>query len=216
MITIHRVYGKWEKFTIVMVLLFTGICTGCIHQGESGGTEAPYMEDYFRGDFAVTGEPVLNQEVEVVFSVTPITDSIKTKIYMYLPEGIELVQGDLYWEGDIKKGDIVQIKITVKSIQEGQWVMSAYVEGLLDGEADKNLDYFLYFLTSKDTGQVSRTRFYYEYEPEGRAIELAVVMISDAPHSTKVGEEVVLTFSLIASKDSNTLHSPDILVNIFM
>jgi hypothetical protein len=193
---------KWVKrvAVLVVVLLIFGACAGCIHQ-EEGPEPAPALEDYFRGDFTVTGEPILDQEVEVIFSVKPITESLKTKIWIILPEGIKLTQGDLSWEGDLKEDEVAQIKITVRPIREGQWEIWSYVEGLLDGQADKSLTYYLYLLTSADSGHVSRTPFYSEYSVEGTAIEGVVNMVVDSPPNSKVNEEIVLTFSLISSKD---------------
>jgi hypothetical protein len=191
---------KWVKrvAVLVVVLLIFGACAGCIHQEEG---PAPALEDYFRGDFAVTGEPILNQEVEVIFSVTPITESLKTKIRIHLPEGIKLTHGDLSWEGDLRKDEVAQINITVRPIREGQWEIWSYVEGLLDGQADKSLTYYLYLLTSADSGQVSRAPFYSEHSVEGTAIEMIAGLYLKSVPRPNAGEEVVLTFALMASED---------------
>lgn len=196
-------YGrKWRKEHVLLAfsVTFAGVlCTGCIQQ-EEGSETAVTPEDYFRGDFAVTGEPILDQEVEVLFSVKPVLEAPNTSITLYLPEGIELVQGDSSWEGDIKKDELVQVRITVKPIQEGQWIMWFYVESVFSSRRKEHYTYYLVFLTSKDSGQVSRTSF---YPPpfEGKAIELAVGLVIRVPNFLDIGEEVVVTFSLLASKD---------------
>lgn len=210
---------KWrkERGILIMIVVFAGvICAGCIQQEEEPQeTEAPYFEDYFRGDFVVTGEPILNQEVEILFTAKPITDSPETEIYLHLPEGIELVQGDVRWEGNIKKDEVVEITITVKSVQEGQWTIHAYVKGMLDGKYEKDRVYYLVFLTSKDSGQVSRTHFYPPpVEREGKL--MMINMILDAPPDPKVGEEIVLTFSLIASKDISNVRAVIVLPEEFI
>ena len=203
MITIHRVCGKW-KGCIVVGLLFSSICAGCIHQESELKRDATLKEDFLRGDFTVTGEPILNHEVEIVFSVNPVMDAPHTSIRLYLPEGIELVQGDLYWEGDIKKGDRVEIVIMVKPIQEGQWEIWSYVESVYSSRRKEHYPYYLYFLTTKDTGQVSRTRFYYE-RTNGKILEEVELYmglkVPSEPDIPRVREEVVLTFFLIASRD---------------
>lgn len=190
---------RWKKgFSSMLVVISLVSCTGCIQQKE--GTETSFYEDYFRGDFVVTGEPILNAEIEIAFSVKPFVDSLSTEIEVFLPEGIELVQGDIYWKGDIGRDEVIQIRFAVKVIQEGELNIYAYVKGMLDGKHEKDRTYYLYFLTSKDSGQVSRTRFY-PISPEGEAKLMMVNMILHAPPDPKVNEEIVLTFSIIASED---------------
>jgi hypothetical protein len=105
--------GRKELALLVLVVIFAGIiCGGCIQQKEGSETAAAY-EDYFRGDFVVTGEPILNQEVEIVFSVNPPVNSLNTEIEIFLPEGIELVQGGAYWEGDIQRNEVVEISYSL-------------------------------------------------------------------------------------------------------
>ncbi len=208
---------KWKKELriLVLVVIFACIiCAGCIHQ-EKGSETAVALEDYFRGDFAVTGEPVLNQEVEVLFSVNPVLEAPNTSITLYLPEGIELVQGDSSWEGDIGKDELVQVRITVKPIQEGQWTMWFYVESVFSSKRKEHYTYYLVFLTSKDSGQVSRTHFY-PPSPEGKAIELAVDLAIRVPNFLDIGEEAVVTFSLLASRDVSDVRAVIVLPEEFI
>jgi hypothetical protein len=209
---------KWVRkvdAVLVFVLLAFGACAGCIHQ-EERIEPAPFLEDYFRGDFTVIGEPILNQEVEIIFTVKPITDSLETRIQIHLPEGIELIQGDLSWEGNLKEDEVVEIKVTVKPIREGQWEIWSYVEGLLDGIADKSLTYYLYLLTSRDNGQVSRTPFYSEYSVEGTAKEMIAGLSLKSVPRPNAGEEVVLTFAVMASKDMPNVKAVIILPEEFI
>ena len=196
MITVH-VCGKWEKSIVVILMCI--VCTGCINQ-DKGAETAVALEDYFRGDFSVTGEPVLNQDVEIVFTVNPVLKAPNTEIRFYLPEGIELVQGDLTWKGDIKKDELVQIKITVKPIQEGQWIMHSYVESVFSSKRKEHYTYYLVFLTSKESGQVSRTWFY-PPSPEGTSLDIPIGLALKSTPTPDVGEEVVLTFAVMASED---------------
>jgi hypothetical protein len=173
--------------------------TGCIQQKEYG--TAPYMDDFFRGEFSVRWIPALNKEVTVIFTVTPIEDSFDTGIWIYLPDGIELIEGDTHWEGYLKKDDSFKMKIKVKPIQEGQLEIWAHVLGDVSG-AERDWAYYIYFLTFKGIGLVSRKPFYREPHPvEGELKELVVDLGLKSSISTNVGEEMVLTFSLVASKD---------------
>ena len=192
---------KWVKRVdiLVVVLLIFGACAGCIHQ-EEGSETATAMEDYFRGDFITTGEPILNQEVEILFSITPVLEAPNTSITVYLPEGIELVHGDIHWEGDIQKDEVVQITFTVKPVQEGQLILWSYVESVFSSKHKEHYTYYLVFLTSKDSGQISRTSFYPpSVEQMGKL--LTVDLVIREPHFPEVGEEVVVTFTMQASRD---------------
>lgn len=187
----------------LLILIFVIGWMGCIQQKEpsASDTEDFYLEDYFRGDFKVKGEPALNQEVEVIFIVNPTYESFNTRIWIYLPEGIELVEGDAYWEGDLKTDEVIQMKIVIKPKKEGQLEIWAHVLGDLGG-AERDRAYYLYFLTSKNSGQVSRTPYYREPPPvEGEAKEMIVDLGLKSPITVDVDEELVLTFSLVASKD---------------
>lgn len=213
-ILLHGRRWRKELARLILIVTFAGVlCTGCIQQKEGSETTVAY-EDYFRGDFAVTGEPILNQEVEIVFSVNPPVDSLNTEIEIFLPEGVELEQGNAYWKGDIQRDEVFEITIRVKPVQEGQWRIHIYVKGMLDGKYEKEREYYLVFLTTKDSGQVSRTSFYPPpVEREGKF--MMINMILDAPPDPKVGEEIVLTFSLIASKDLSDVRAVVVLPEEF-
>lgn len=105
----------------VLLILLSSIA-GCLHQN----TETPVFEEYFRGDFTVIGEPILNAEVEVTFTVNPVTESFNTKIHIFLQEGIELSEGSTYWEGDLVENERVHITMRVKPVKEEQHEIRAY------------------------------------------------------------------------------------------
>ena len=214
-ILLHGRRWRKELARLVLIVTLAGVlCTGCIQQKEVSETTVAY-EDYFRGDFAVTGEPILNQEVEIVFSINPPVDSLNTEIEIFLPEGIELVQGDVYWEGDIQRDEVVGITIRVKPVQEGQWIIHIYVKGMLDGKYEKDRVYYLFFLTSKDSGQVSRTHFY-PPSPEGKPKLMTVGLVIRVPNFLDMDEEVVVTFSLLASKDVSDVRAVIVLPEEFI
>jgi len=215
----RRKWKKCKELNMILIFAFVFLLTidiGCVKQQE--GTETLSLEDYFRGDYLVTGEPILNQEVEILFSVKPMTDSITTKIKIFLPEGIELVQGNLQWQGDIQQDEVVQVKIIVKPVQEGQLQIDTYVEGLLDGEHKKGRTYYLFFLTKKESGEVSRIQFY-EEQLSGKELKEAVIHMGLKAPSENVprsNEEVVLTFFVIASRNMSHVEAHIVLPEEFI
>jgi hypothetical protein len=187
-----------------LILMLVIGCAGCIQQKSESGT-SPYMDDYFRGDISVKGEPVLNKEVEVIFTVNPVADCFDTEMWIHLPKEVELIQGDTYWEGNLTKDEIFTMRIVVKPIQEGQLEIMGQIMGDLF-DAYRERPYFLYFLTSKNSGKISRQPFYREPPVLHREATKAPVdiILEDIPWP-EVGEEVVLTFSLIAPEDMSNV-----------
>jgi hypothetical protein len=208
---------KWKKSSVLFVILsfMCIMCTGCITQEEPQEPGGLVLEDYFRGDFAVTGEPALNSEVEILFKLNPPVDSFDTEIHIFLPEEIELVQGDTHWKGDILRDGIIEIKVIVKPVEEGQLDIHVYVKGMLDGKYEKDYTYFLVFLTSKDSGQVSRTHF---YPPpiEDRSVYIPVDLSLKSVPTPNAGEEVVLTFVVIALEDMSDVKAVIVLPEEFI
>ncbi|MGC1120644.1 MAG: hypothetical protein WBA22_06080 [Candidatus Methanofastidiosia archaeon] len=193
--------SNWgKKWKILMaIILFSTIMTVYFLQKED--TMVQHQEDYFRGELIAIGEPALDSVVELVLTLNPPVDSLDTKVNFILPEGIELVEGDLPWKGDILRDQTVEVRIKVKPVREGQWVLESYVEGLLGGKYLKNFSYFLVFLTSRYSGKVSKTRFYDDIPIEGTAINRVVGLHLESETYLKPDEEAVMTFSLLASED---------------
>jgi hypothetical protein len=208
----------YHTMGILILIVVIGIgCTGCIQQKSESGT-SPYMDDFFRGEFSVKGEPALNQDVTVTLTVTPIEDSFNTEILIHLPEGVELIEGDTYWEGNIKKDEPFQMRIIVKPIEEGQLKIWTEVIGDVAG-AERNWVYCIFFLTSKEKGEVSRTAFYYEPPPVGGEMIKIPVTFSMKSRSVlhpTVGEEVVLVLELYASEDTPNVQAEIVIPEEFI
>ena len=80
------------------------------------------------------GAPPLNQTAELVCAVS--ADSINVRnmsLEISLPEGFELVSGDLSWTGDITKGSKIEVvKAIIRSINTGNWAIE--ITGYLNPE----------------------------------------------------------------------------------
>jgi len=146
------------------------------------------------------------------------TESTTTKVRIFLPEGIELVQGDLQWQGDIQQDEVVQVKMIVKPVKEGQLQIDTYVEGLLDGEHKKGRIYYLFFLTKKESGEVSRIQFYEEIL-SGKELKEAIIHMGLKAPSENVprsNEDVILTFFVIASRNMSHVEAHIVLPEEFI
>jgi len=104
---------------------------------------SPAIEKFFQNmELSFSESPVLNKEVELTLTVTPplsISEDAWIKILsqngnfapkyyleIILPEGFELIHGDLNWEGYTGPGETKQIKVIVKAIEEGNWLIGAW------------------------------------------------------------------------------------------
>jgi len=194
------------RMATLLVCISLCLSSGCLHQQEERDDGGLIIEDYFRGDFTVTGEPILYEDVEITLILNPPLDSMNTEVLFDLPEGIEIVEGNKTWKGDILGNETAQITITVRPIQEGELFIQAYVKGLLAGEYEKDFKYYLYFLTAKNSGKVSRTRFYPQ-SVEGHGYIAIAGLSLEIDLFLDVGEEAVLTCKLIAAKDTKNVRA---------
>jgi hypothetical protein len=192
------------RVATLLVCISLCLSSGCLHQQEEGDDGGLIIEDYFRGDFTVTGEPILYEDVEITLILNPPLDSMNTEVLFDLPEGIEIVEGNKTWKGDILSNETARITITVRPIQEGELFIQAYVKGLLAGEYEKDFKYYLYFLTAKNSGKVSRTRFYPQ-SVESKGIKMVTVLVLKIDLFLNVGEEAVLTCKILASEDTENV-----------
>ena len=75
------------------------------------------------------GAPPLNQEAELVYIIEVMEpDCIleNMSIEIRLPEGFELVSGDLSWFGDVSSGDDSEvIRATVRAVNTGNWTIES-------------------------------------------------------------------------------------------
>lgn len=70
------------------------------------------------------GAPPLNQEAELIYIIKPDCILKNMNIEIRLPEGFELVSGELSWVGDITKGDEIEaIRAVVRAVKIGNWAI---------------------------------------------------------------------------------------------
>ncbi len=86
----------------------------------------PRAEDLtFYLDFSISYAPKLGDTAELTLAGTALKDAPGTNLSIALPKSLELVGGQLRWEGNMAKGDRAEVKATVKAVQVGRWTISA-------------------------------------------------------------------------------------------
>ena len=91
---------------------------------------------FFKGAFTYSEEPVLDQEVDVIFSISPPMDVSDVEITFLFPSGIELVSGSLTEGniistkfGNLESNEIKQYDMKIKVVKNGNWIIQAFVRG---------------------------------------------------------------------------------------
>ncbi len=73
-------------------------------------------------DATISPEPNVGRDVTLHIEMYARSgDHPNATLEVYLPEGIELVSGDLSWEGAIAEGETVAFDLTISVITEGEW-----------------------------------------------------------------------------------------------
>ena len=111
---------KFSRILLV-VLLLTCILNGCINQKHNG--PLTYFKNF---SLVFEGFPLLNTPVNLVCTVEERDFASDIIIEFLLPEGFELVDGTLKWEGHADPYQTATHTITIKAVKLGKWVVSAW------------------------------------------------------------------------------------------
>lgn len=125
---------------------------------------APMPPPTFDVELSLSEPPILGKTVQVTFSVAldkdRDADCPDTIIQIEIPAGFELVSGDLYWTGTVRKyGAPVEVSARLKAVCEGEYTIDGAAkisgEGYSYGESDR-----LYVGIFKSKGLVSHERLF--------------------------------------------------------
>ena len=121
----------------------------------------PIQLDFFRGNFSYSNYSLLvNQTTAINFQMSPIDEVQNATIRFVLPYGVELTDGKLQWNGDVKKDEIIQFNITIKATTEIRGDIKADVYTLKNGTKIKQSYYASIFtndVSTKETSKLSPT-----------------------------------------------------------
>lgn len=118
--------------TILLSLLV--IIMGCAIVQKKGTTDT-----LFKGTFTFSEKPVLNNPVELTYSVITSTQISNASIEIEVPEGISIISGNPHWKGDLSYMDTVTIKLTIQILESGNYTIQGRVGGnILQGRVKVN------------------------------------------------------------------------------
>lgn len=113
---------------ISLVLFLIPCCNSSQENSNEPGQGEPESLDLSFPD----GAPPLNQTAELVCTIRSSFSLTDLSVDISLPEGFELVSGELSWRGDILRGDEViaeveVIRAIVRSVEVGNWIITCSV-----------------------------------------------------------------------------------------
>ncbi len=73
----------------------------------------PKQGDPFKGSFIGSQTLSLNQTTQITFSVYPVKNMLNSTIEFFLPPDVELITGDLKWQGDLERSQQLGVSISI-------------------------------------------------------------------------------------------------------
>lgn len=133
-----------KKIVLALAILGIVLVSGCI-QGNTPATSTGITSK-----LEISKAPALNENAEITLTVTTIRTAPTASAKITLPEGFELVSGDLNWNGGLVENQPLQLKVTVKAAKTGNWT----IFGGGPGEGD-----YLYITVNEDSASISEKPF---------------------------------------------------------
>lgn len=76
---------------------------------------------------SISPEPIVGQEVTWHIEISSNGPALlNTKLYVFLPEQVELISGDADWQGDIPANGSVSVDLVIRVNEPGEWMIDAY------------------------------------------------------------------------------------------
>ena len=133
----------WQKgFMVGILMALIGIILVSVCMCSSKSGSGMYKQtDPFQGSFKDSETLALDKPIKIVFSVNPIKAFANTRVRFFLPREMELVEGDLEWQGDLKENETFSLEILVRITETSQGNIKVYVEAFI-GEGKISRSYY--------------------------------------------------------------------------
>jgi hypothetical protein len=111
---------------------------------------------------SISPEPLVGQAVNYHVEVSATRWQVPhVALTITLPSGVELIEGDLSWRGDLAQDEKVIKDLTIRVITPGEWIVKAYADtdmGTGSGHTYLGFTQSLYITSSTDSAEVVDAR----------------------------------------------------------
>ena len=133
-----------QKYFLALTVLGIILVSGCIQEN------TPTTSTGITSKLEISKAPALNENAEITLTVTTIRSAPTASAKITLPEGFELVSGDLNWNGELVENQPLQLKVIVKAVKTGNWT----IFGGGSGEGD-----YLYITVNENSAYINEKPF---------------------------------------------------------
>ena len=106
-----------QKYFFALAILGLILISGCI-QGNTSTTSTGITSK-----LDISKAPTLNETAEITLMVTTIRNASNASVEIKLPEGFELISGNLNWNGEPIENQPRKLNIIVKAVKTGDWTI---------------------------------------------------------------------------------------------
>jgi DNA-binding transcriptional ArsR family regulator len=135
----------WKSRTVTMLLVaFVGVLlvglSVIYYNNITGSTAAKsrfpqtHIQDFLKINLSASSFS-MNKTAELTITITSNTNKVFSNVTagVILPNGIELVSGNMNWSGDIPPNGTIRLNAIIKATKSGDFVIKAYAKGIMDG-----------------------------------------------------------------------------------
>ncbi|MGD2247902.1 MAG: hypothetical protein PVF58_05810 [Candidatus Methanofastidiosia archaeon] len=165
----HEKNGK--KIGLLLLIFLLGMETPIV--GEDNSPVSP-----LKIELSLPEPSALNETAVLHCAVTSIVDAPNTHVEIILPEGFTLEAGNVTWKGDIQENEEIEILITIKSVECGEWMIEAQAQSMTGDDSWIGAREFLYVYVTQQKAIVSSQQINPYYFQNKRKFVIATVVIA--------------------------------------
>ena len=186
-----KIYCKKISVLLLNLSIIVLLISGCTapQETDNGKTEPADPIDV---DISFpNGAPPLNQTAELVCIVNNHTygNLRDMSVDITLPDGFELVSGELSWLGDVPEGDEVEvIRAVIKSVKVGHWKIdcTSYLDPDKHGGLGRFDAFDVYVLVTEDSAEWAYWALWYSKDPS----DPLTVRVAEPSLTNQNGEDI--------------------------
>ncbi len=106
-------------------------------------------------ELSLSEPPVLGETVEITYTFQSKDDANNAFSWIRIPEGFELVEGNLEWKGILIRDQTYTMKATIRAVRLGNWKLEGMTTNIMDASNSAAANKELYVSMSENGTEVS-------------------------------------------------------------